>query len=212
MVFGAIPQAIIGNGLPEAIIRGILIAIVCFLLTKILRHGKTKWWYLPLYMHLIINAYMSYRNSIFSAIGPDFTICAAFICDHLVYELDFLDIYKCVKQTPNFYPINEQKKKNPLLFCIVLPSMKGGGAEKQLCKLVTALKTLPGRITCLLTGKGVNYQALESSGTTIHLLRVKSNYSLDISRQINDIIDQIKPDIVEVWLSPMYFFWWYLCH
>ena len=69
-VFGAIPQAIIGNGLPEAIIRGILIAIVCFVLTKILRHGKTKWWYLPLYMHLIINAYMSYRNSTFQQLGP----------------------------------------------------------------------------------------------------------------------------------------------
>ncbi|MBK7341147.1 MAG: glycosyltransferase [Saprospiraceae bacterium] len=100
--------------------------------------------------------------------------------------------------------MNQPSKSIIVLHCI--PSMNGGGAEKQLCKLVTALKHYQVESHVCLLEKGVNYQALESSGATIHLLKVKSNYSLDICRQINDIIDKIKPDIVEVWLSPMYFF------
>ncbi|HRI00235.1 MAG TPA: glycosyltransferase [Saprospiraceae bacterium] len=90
------------------------------------------------------------------------------------------------------------------LHCI--GSMEGGGAEKQLCKIVTGLKKQGVEVHVVLLREGVNFQLLQESGATIHKINSASNYSPKILINLIKLINKINPDIIEVWQRPMEFF------
>jgi hypothetical protein len=67
--FGAIGQAIIGAGVPEAIVRGGLVGGLAASIMRWYRSQGTSWWCLPLYLYLLISVYQSVRNTTFELLG-----------------------------------------------------------------------------------------------------------------------------------------------
>jgi hypothetical protein len=79
--FGAIGQAVIGDGILEAGLRGSVLGAILALVMKWYRSSAASWWRLPLYLYLLIFIYQSIRDTTFSLAGYTLQIALpAFIC------------------------------------------------------------------------------------------------------------------------------------
>jgi len=67
--FGAISQAVIGDGIMEAVFRGGILGALAAWLMKWYRSPRAQWWRLPLYLYLLISVYQSVRDTTFMQIG-----------------------------------------------------------------------------------------------------------------------------------------------
>ncbi|MCE5278808.1 MAG: glycosyltransferase [Planctomycetaceae bacterium] len=91
---------------------------------------------------------------------------------------------------------------NTILHCI--PSMGGGGAERQLAYLAAALKDLGWQVhVALRQDGGVNLQRLEASGATVHALGTWHNYDLRNASRIAAIVKRTGAQLVQSWLTAM---------
>ena len=77
--FGAISEAVMGFGIVEALMRGILLGMLSILLLKWVRAGGGVWWKIPLYLVLYLQTYYTVRNSTLALVGGLLNPLAAFL-------------------------------------------------------------------------------------------------------------------------------------
>jgi glycosyltransferase involved in cell wall biosynthesis len=88
-----------------------------------------------------------------------------------------------------------------ILHCI--PSMEGGGAERQLTYLAGALAAQGCDVHVALTRGGQNLARLEASGATIHVLGTAINHDPRLLTRMRRLIQTVAPDVVQCWLRQM---------
>jgi oligosaccharide repeat unit polymerase len=64
-VFGAISQAVIGGGLFEAFIRGVIIGALAGWIMKWVRTSRSAWWRFPLHLFLLLGVFSGIRETTF---------------------------------------------------------------------------------------------------------------------------------------------------
>ncbi len=69
LAFGALSQSIIGYGIVEALIRGLMLGGVAIFIMKWYRGTSRVWWRFPLYLYILIWVYQSVRDTTFSLFG-----------------------------------------------------------------------------------------------------------------------------------------------
>jgi glycosyl transferase family 4 len=85
-----------------------------------------------------------------------------------------------------------------VLHCI--PTMGGGGAERQLTYLAAELVRIGWRVHVAVTRRGPNWARLERSGAIIHEVPARGSYDARVFLRLRRLIADIKPDVVQVWL------------
>ena len=88
-----------------------------------------------------------------------------------------------------------------ILHCI--PSMLGGGAERQLAYLAVEQSKRGCEVEVALLYDGPNGDRLRRSGVTIHSLSHRSTHDPYLLIQLIRLIRSTKPDIVQTWLRQM---------
>jgi glycosyltransferase involved in cell wall biosynthesis len=88
-----------------------------------------------------------------------------------------------------------------VLQCI--PSMEGGGAERQLAYLADALSREGCEIHVALTRGGENLARLEASGAKIHLLDTSSTHDPRLFTRLRRTMAEVQPALVHCWLLQM---------
>lgn len=83
----------------------------------------------------------------------------------------------------------------------VIPTLRGGGAERQLVYLADGLRALGVEVHVAILDGGTNLRRLEAAQATIHRLDVRGNYDPRIVLQLVNIIRHTKPDVVQTWLT-----------
>jgi glycosyltransferase involved in cell wall biosynthesis len=84
-----------------------------------------------------------------------------------------------------------------------IPSMGGGGAEKQLALLAGALPAHGWDVEVAILDRGIHLERLERSGARLHWVRSASNYDPMIPLRLGRVIRRVKPDVVQTWLPQM---------
>jgi hypothetical protein len=67
--FGAISQAIVGAGVADAALRGLVLAVICVWLIGWYRRRSNVWWRFPVYLYLVVFSFQAVRASTFSSLG-----------------------------------------------------------------------------------------------------------------------------------------------
>ena len=88
-----------------------------------------------------------------------------------------------------------------VLHCV--PSLAGGGAERQLTYLAKELVQIGCDVHVAYVHRGPNMKRLEATGATLHRLRALGNYDPQILWRLLSTIREIEPDIVQCWLLQM---------
>jgi glycosyltransferase involved in cell wall biosynthesis len=88
-----------------------------------------------------------------------------------------------------------------VLHCI--PSMGGGGAERQLTYLAAELQRLGVDTHVALVSRGPNWTRLLATGATVHELRARGSHDPLLFARLVNAIRTIDPDVVQVWLRQM---------
>lgn len=85
----------------------------------------------------------------------------------------------------------------------LIPSMGGGGAERQLAMLAAQLPAEGWEVDVAFRRGGPNLPRLERSGATLHHLQVRNSYDPMLYGRLARLMRDIKPDLVQTWLPPM---------
>ena len=88
-----------------------------------------------------------------------------------------------------------------ILYCI--PSMEGGGTERQVTYLARELVRDGCEVHVALNRGGQNLDTLEASGATVHRLGPLSNHDPRIFLRLRQLIRVIEPDVSQCWLLQM---------
>ena len=88
-----------------------------------------------------------------------------------------------------------------VLHCI--PTMGGGGAERQFTYVVTELVRTGWQVDVALWEGGANLERLEASGARIHWLKGLHQFDPRITWQLLRLVGRIRPNIVQTWTGPM---------
>jgi glycosyltransferase involved in cell wall biosynthesis len=94
-----------------------------------------------------------------------------------------------------------EKETIRILHCI--PTLGGGGAERQASYLAEALAKRGGDVHVAYIREGPNLDRLYGSGVTLHKLPCSSNYDPRILYELLQVLNRIKPDLVQTWLRQM---------
>ena len=92
-------------------------------------------------------------------------------------------------------------RKQRILHCV--PTMKGGGAERQCAYLVTELVRMGWQVDVALWAGGDNMARLEASGARIHWLKGFHQFDPRLAWQMVRIIGRTAPDLVQTWTGVM---------
>jgi glycosyltransferase involved in cell wall biosynthesis len=84
-----------------------------------------------------------------------------------------------------------------------IPTMAGGGAERQLAYLATELHRIGWEVHVALMRRGPNWSRLCASGAVVHELPVRSAYDPRILVRLHRLIARTNPDVVQTWLLQM---------
>ncbi len=85
----------------------------------------------------------------------------------------------------------------------LIPSLAGGGAERQVSYLVRGLHELGCDVHLGIFRGGVNLPRVEVSGATLHWIREDSRYDPFLVPRTIRAIRAIRPDVVQTWLTQM---------
>ncbi len=88
-----------------------------------------------------------------------------------------------------------------ILHCI--PSMEGGGAERQLTYLAAELQRRGEEVHVAVVSRGPNWARLLATEATIHEMRASSPHDPRLVGQLVRIVRSVDPDVVQVWLRQM---------
>ena len=91
--------------------------------------------------------------------------------------------------------------KKRILHCI--PTMGGGGAERQLCYLSEGLVELGWEVHVALLRQGPNLGRLQGSGARVHFMRASTNYSPLIVWYLVRLVRELRPDLVHTSILQM---------
>lgn len=95
------------------------------------------------------------------------------------------------------------RDRRPLRILHCIPTMRGGGAERQLALLATAHRRKGHDVHVALMREGINFPLLATSGATIHRLVTRSNRDPRIALDIARVVRKVRPDVVQTWLPQM---------
>jgi len=84
-----------------------------------------------------------------------------------------------------------------------IPSMGGGGAERQLAYLAKSLVQSGCETHVALIRGGPNLRRLEMAGATIHQLGPLSDRDPRVLIRLTNVVRRVKPDLVQSWLAPI---------
>lgn len=87
------------------------------------------------------------------------------------------------------------------LYCI--PSFGGGGAERQLCYLANSSIGMGFATHIAYIHDGPNLKVLDQSGVVLHRLSARSNYDPMILLQLVKLIREVRPFLIQTWISQM---------
>jgi glycosyltransferase involved in cell wall biosynthesis len=87
------------------------------------------------------------------------------------------------------------------LHCI--PSLEGGGAERQFAYLTTGLAQRGWEVHIAMLRDGPNYVRVSASAAIIHKIHARTNYDPHIVRQLHHIISGSDVKLVHTWLRQM---------
>lgn len=85
----------------------------------------------------------------------------------------------------------------------LIPTMLGGGAERQLCYLCEGLVALGHEPHVALVSHGPNSQRLAASGAVVHTLPGLRSANPAMFVAIRHIVRAVRPDVVQTWLPMM---------
>ncbi len=85
----------------------------------------------------------------------------------------------------------------------LIPSLGGGGAERQVVYLARGLRFLGCDVHVGILREGPNLTPLLESGASVHRLRASSNYDPLLLPRVVGLIRRVQPDIVQTWLTQM---------
>lgn len=85
----------------------------------------------------------------------------------------------------------------------LIPSMAGGGAEKQLTLLAASLPAHGWDVEVGILERGVHLVQLERSGARLHCIPSRHAYDPMIPFRLGGLMRRVKPDIVQTWLPQM---------
>ena len=88
-----------------------------------------------------------------------------------------------------------------ILHCI--PSLGGGGAERQLTYLADALTRRGEDVHVATTSRGANWDRLLAAGATAHELALSHPHDPRLLLELRALVARVEPDIVQVWLRQM---------
>jgi glycosyltransferase involved in cell wall biosynthesis len=88
-----------------------------------------------------------------------------------------------------------------ILHCI--PSLGGGGAERQLSYLAPGLAALGHDVHVAYLSAGVNLEYMENGAVTLHPLRVVNNNDPSLAWHLVRLISEIEPDLLQTWMLQM---------
>jgi len=88
-----------------------------------------------------------------------------------------------------------------ILHCI--PTMEGGGAERQLTYVCQGLVDLGWEVHVALLRGGTNWERLRATGSIVHIVSSRSNYDPCIPWSLYRIIKKTNPQIVQTWVENM---------
>jgi glycosyltransferase involved in cell wall biosynthesis len=88
-----------------------------------------------------------------------------------------------------------------ILHCI--PTMEGGGAERQLSLLARGLVNLDVEVIVVIRRGGHNLAVLELSGAKIVFLNSKGNYNINVIVELYKLIKLEQVDLIQTWLPQM---------
>jgi glycosyltransferase involved in cell wall biosynthesis len=88
-----------------------------------------------------------------------------------------------------------------VLHCI--PSMEGGGAERQLTYLAAELQRLGVETHVAVVSRGPNWTRLVGTGATIHEIPARGSHDPFLFVRLFSTIRSVDPDLVQVWLRQM---------
>ena len=79
LAFGVVAQAIAGNGVIEAMMRGLSFGIVLGLITRLTKQYSFYWFVFPLYIFLLIRIFNSVRDTMYSFLSDTIQILVPFL-------------------------------------------------------------------------------------------------------------------------------------
>lgn len=85
----------------------------------------------------------------------------------------------------------------------LIPTLEGGGAERQLAMLAAEQAKRGWRVHVGVRRRGIYEVSLGASGVTVHTLGDYRGINPLLSARINTLIAQVKPDVVHTWLPQM---------
>src|SRR5687768_14057109 len=85
----------------------------------------------------------------------------------------------------------------------LIPSLGGGGAERQIAYLARGLSERGGDVHVGILRGGANLERLESTGATVHWIRSSGNYDPFLLPRTVSLIRRVRPDVVQTWLTQM---------
>ncbi|MEA2571423.1 MAG: hypothetical protein QOI24_3424 [Acidobacteriota bacterium] len=88
-----------------------------------------------------------------------------------------------------------------ILHCI--PSMAGGGAERQLTYLASPLIAAGHDVHVALLHEGTHLETLRAGGAVVHHIDTRGNYDPRLSMRLLKLIKRIRPDVAQTWLTQM---------
>jgi len=85
----------------------------------------------------------------------------------------------------------------------LIPSMAGGGAERQLALVTKGLVDAGHDVRVGLTAGGPNLERLEGNGARLHWLTSYGNYDVTLFLRVLGLVRSLRPSLVQTWLPRM---------
>lgn len=85
----------------------------------------------------------------------------------------------------------------------LIPSLAGGGAERQIAYLARGLSERGADVHVGILRGGLNLERLQQTGATVHFISSSGNYDPLIVPRIVSLIRRVRPDVVQTWLTQM---------
>jgi glycosyltransferase involved in cell wall biosynthesis len=100
-------------------------------------------------------------------------------------------------------PTGNRNRSSRLRVLHCIPSLAGGGAERQLSYLTGGLVNAGVEVHVAYHTSGEFRESLEQAGAVLHPLRLPDNHSPALVAQMVRVIRKIQPDLVQTWLLQM---------
>jgi glycosyltransferase involved in cell wall biosynthesis len=85
----------------------------------------------------------------------------------------------------------------------LIPSLGGGGAERQLGILAAGLRDLDCEVHVGFVSEGANLARLEAAGAHLHRIPARGNLDPLLLLRLVRLILKVRPDVVQTWLTQM---------